>query len=236
MAIVIDRPSLGTKAGDTITSCTITTTNAVAAGGFIVAVGGWFANNVPTPVMSGGGLSWTVDKIGSSGNDLAFIASAQAPSGLASSSSISYTLSGGASASALTLGALSFTGVASSSPVDGTALGPVGVSTAAWASGSYSILAGSVIVATSWNEGTVASNTTTAPSVEALDFVNGTDFYGQAAEYRIEASAGSYSVAGTWNAAAANVTVAVAYKAAAAGGVTNEAALRTAHTPVTWRT
>jgi hypothetical protein len=115
----------------------------------------------------------------------------------------------------VTLGCLSFTGVKTSSPVDGTPLGPTGAGTAAWTTGSYAIAAGSVIVGCNWNAGSVASNTPTAPSVEALDFVNGVDFYGAAALYRIEASAGSYAVAGTWNAAAQNTTIAVAYLAAA---------------------
>jgi len=38
------------------------------------------------------------------------------------------------------------------------------------------------------------------------------------AEYRIETSAGSYTVAGTWSAGVSTRNVAVAYKAAAGGG------------------
>lgn len=165
--------------------------------------------------MSGGGLSWSVDKIGSGGaTNTVFIASAQCPAGLAGSTSISYTLSGGQTASALTLGCFSFTGVKTSSPVDGTPLGPTTVSTTGWSSGSYAITAGSVIVATDWNAGAVASNTPTGPSIEALDFTNVTDNYAQCALYRIEAAGGSYTVAGAWNAAASNTNVAVAYLAA----------------------
>jgi len=220
MAIAVDQANLGTKAGDTATTVTVVTTQPIAVGGFIVAAGGWFVGTDKTPAVSGGGLSWTMDKSGLwvPLSISAFIATAQVPAGLSAGASIVMTLSGGVDpASALTMGLMSFTGVKTSSPVDGTPLGPTGVSTAGWSSGNYSISAGSVLVGVDWNGGAIASHTPTAPALEAWEVVNGVDFYGATGAYRIEASAGSYAVAGTWNAAHDNVNVAVAYLAAAGG-------------------
>lgn len=238
MAIVIDQNNIGsTDANSTAGTVAFTTSQAVAAGGFIVVCGGCFGGGVATGV-SGGGLSWALDLTddGSAGGNgrSVNIASAQAPSGLAIGQTITMTFT--ASAPARTIAGTSFTGVKTSSPVDvvGTT---VRATTAGWTTNSMSIQAGSLIYATNWNEGSITGNTETSPSVEAWQIVNGTDFYGQVGEYRIEASAGSYTVAGAWNAGAGNTTLAVAYLAAAgATPVTNEAALRTAHTPVTWRT
>ena len=222
MPIVIDQLTIGSNVSPSadLLSFAFTTTQTVSSGAFIVVCGGWFggATTIVTG-LTGGGLTWSVDKQGAGGSSSgkAFIASAQAPTGIASGASIAVNLAGGGGgASSVTLGCFSFTGVKTSSPVDGIPLGPVQSSVTGRTTGSYSIVAGSVIVGCNWNAGVIAGNTPTAPSIEALDFRNAIDNYGAAAEYRIEAVGGSYPVAGTWNAAANNTTVAVAYLAASA--------------------
>jgi hypothetical protein len=217
MAIAIDVANIGTDVnnGASQTTVALTTTSAVASNGFIVLGIGWFGSTFLVSGVSGGGLSWSVDKQGVTSSIGTALVSAQAPSGLASSTTITVTFTG--SVDVPTIGGTSFTGVATSSPVDGTPLGPTEVTTAAWSSGSYTIAAGSVIVATNWTEGVVTGNTPTAPSVEAWDVVT-SDSDATVLEYNIQASDGSYTVEGTWNAAHKNQNVAVAYLAASGGG------------------
>lgn len=206
---------MGGTLGADGTSVVLTTTAAVAAGGFIVLTGGWFGSNTAVvSSVSGGGLTWAVDKSGGLSNSGTFICSAQAPAGLASSTAITVNFS--IIVSVPTVSGMSFTGVKTSSPVDGTPLGPTNVATAGWSSGSYAIAAGSVIVAVDWTQGAITGNTATSPSVEANEYVKPSDQYGHAAEYRIESAAGSYTVDGTWDAAGSNSNIAVAYLAAAA--------------------
>jgi hypothetical protein len=111
----------------------------------------------------------------------------------------------------------SFTGVATSSPVDATS-GPVGVSPAAagWTTASTALSAGSVLVGVCYTETNPLTSTITAPSVEWLDRPAGADT-ALTGGYRIESSAGSYTVAGTWSAAGSSTTNGVAYLAAAGG-------------------
>lgn len=213
MAITPDQ-NLG-SAGIAATSTTIafTTTAAVAVGGFIVLEVSWYSGATLNSV-AGGGLTWFVAAQGAGTSDVTAhtgIAWAQAPAGLASGTTITATLS--ATSIDRTIGGGSFTGVATSSPVDTTS-GPTNGTTAAWASASTAIAAGSLLVAVNFMTGfTGPTNTVTAPSAEIVDR---TDTDGNSATlcYRIEPTAGSYTVAGLWTAAAANVTIAVAFRAA----------------------
>jgi len=214
VAIAIDKASIGTNATGSGITIGLTTNQTVAASGFIVLSLGWFTA-VTLSSVAGGGLSWSIDKqgLGSGGNRNAGIVSAQAPSGLASGTTITATFS--SSATVPQIGGTSFTGVKTSSPVDTTS-GPTDQDPAAtgWTSASTAISAGSVLIATCWNETSPVTSTVTAPSLEALDWVNGADT-AETTAYRIEASAGSYTVAGTWSGSVKSTTVAVAYLAAA---------------------
>lgn len=220
MAIAVDVANLGTNiTASQPTSLDITTTSAVASGGFIVVCGGWFGDNTLTPTVSGGGLTWTTDKLlVPSGSNSAFIASAQAPSGLASSSTITVTW-GAPGAVAPTIGAMSFTGVATSSPVDGTSTAGEQSSTTAWATDSQTLTAGSVLIGTCRESASGTGSTPDAGSTEAWDISDGTDNFGQTTCYRIEASSGSYSVSGTWGGSTSSGDVGVAYLADTGGSV-----------------
>jgi hypothetical protein len=223
MAIALDVGDLGKNGADpSSTTIAFTTTSAVAAGGFVVVSVGWFdaAATLSSVANTGSAvLSWTIDKQGRPAaptSDATAIVSAQASSGLASGAVITATFSAGVVAR--TIGGSSFTGVATSSPVD-TTNGAIGVTPAAagWTTGSTTILAGSLLIATAYNETGNFTNTVTAPSLQAVLMPNSASPTSQVTCYRIESSAGSYTVAGTWSTAAQSGTTAVAYKAAAGG-------------------
>lgn len=224
MAITIDQTTLGGNilGNGPFASIAFNTSDAVAAGGFIVVAGGWFATSTTLSTVAGGSLSWSIDKQGDVSNSKIWMASAQAPAGLSAGTTITATF--GAAVNYPSLGGLSFTGVKTSSPVDGTALGPTQVATAAWSTGNYAVAAGSVICAVNWSEGTVTGNTPTAPSVESGEQISADQ--SQVIEYRIESSAGSVPVEGTWNTANTNTNIAVAYLAAATAADTGLAWIR----------
>lgn len=217
MAIAIDQVNAGTAVSDAgSTTIAVNTNQTIAAGGFIVASIGWWSATDTLSSLSGGSLSWNIAVQGkhTSDNTSAGIAWAQAPSGLASGTTITATFSG--SVNGRHIGITSFTGVATSSPVDATS--PLNSQTAAiWTTGSTALSAGSVLVGTS-HLPTGGSSTTVSPSLEALDWTDGADT-SQATGYRIEASAASYTVSGTWTTSTIIATVGAAFKEDAGGGV-----------------
>jgi hypothetical protein len=231
MAIVLDQ-ALGTNLGDPgATTIVLTTTNAVAAGGFIVLGVAAFSGGASfLTSVTGGGLTWSIDKMVDDASRSFAIVSAQAPAGLASSTALTANLN--ASLNARIIGGTSFTGVKTSpaAPVDGTPTGPTSVGTGAWATASYAIAAGSIIAAMNYSItlDSAAVNTATGPSVEAWERSQTADNYGACAEYRIEASAASYTVAGTWSGAGTtgSANCAVAYLAAPTGVDTGLAWIR----------
>jgi hypothetical protein len=219
MAIVLDKASLGTAVSSSGTTVAFTTTQTVASGGFITLAVGWFGV-ITLSSVAGGSLTWAVDKqariSGDNGN--VAIVSAQAPSGLASSTTITATFSAGAVD--LMIGGTSFTGVATSSPLDGTPAGGFSASTTAWSTGNVAISAGSVLVGASWAGSFDASNLSTASAGSTEGFDATTDGTGVTLAYRIEPSSGSYAVAGTWSGSSGpeNVAIAAAYLATGGGG------------------
>jgi hypothetical protein len=215
MPIVVDQLSLGNAGIDTTaTTIPFTTTATVAVGGFIVVDVTWGSKTIALSSVSGGGLTWTIDKQGAS-SIAALVScakvSAQAPAGLASGTVItatyaSTTVGRGISGS-------SYTGVATSSPVDTTS-GPTDYNlTTAWTSASTTIAAGSLLTAVAHGDVTNDTSTITSPSIEAQDFGVPGGFC-QTVGYRIEAAGGAFTVAGTWTGNESGTVVAVAYLAA----------------------
>lgn len=222
MTIAVDQASLGTAFADpSTTTIALTTTAAVAAGAQINLVAGWF-NAVTISGASGGALTWTVDKQGHPTTPAlsnSAVVRAPAPAGLASGTTITITFSGGAVAR--NIAGTSFTGVATSSPVDGTPPATTGgVTTTAWASSSATILAGSMLIAGAYNETNDFNNTPTSPSVQDVIVHNTASGVSSVTCHRIEASAGTYTVAGTWSGTANTAINVVGYLAAAGGGGT----------------
>jgi hypothetical protein len=230
MAITVDVANAGTNFNNsTTTTITVDTTSAIAVGGFIVVSIGWFdpSNVAPLSTLSGGGLSWTIDKqgrlAGGGFGPSEAIISAQAPAGLASGTTLTGTFAASMGNQTCEIGVSSFLGVKTSSPVDGTPTGPTNnASGATWVTSSYSIAAGSVLYAAA-NCGDTPTNTQTA-GTEAYE-VHST-FTGLWGSYRIESSAGSYTLGGNLSGAAQCDNVAVAYLAAPTGVDTGLAWIR----------
>lgn len=223
MAILIDQANAGTAADDNGgTTIAVNTTQTIATGLIVVSVTWWHATGTLSSI-SGGGLTWAIAVQGkhSVENPAAAIAYAQAPAGLASGTAITANFS--TTVNARAIGITSFTGAATSSPVDTT--DPVlSENDNSWHTNSVAILAGSVLVAHSHLDKT-ATSTVTAPSIEALDWGDGANFACTTC-YRIEASAASYAVAGTYSDSLYHVTVAAAFKVAGAAAATAPAARR----------
>jgi len=208
--------NLGSASPADGTTSAFTTGATVASGGFIVVAISHFVDTPTLSSFAGGGLTWSIDASGAnptaSGGYIA-ICSAQAPSGLASGTTLTGTWSG--SCIAPIIGGSSFTGVATSSPVDvaGTVQGET--TGTAWTTGNLTLAAGSMLYGGSYNEGVIASATVTSPSTEVWEQIAGGG-YGGVAGYRVEASGGSVDVAGAWNVSSTGKChLGVAYKAAA---------------------
>jgi hypothetical protein len=226
VAITVDQADLGGSQAlsSAATSITLTTTAAVAAGALVLVFSGGYGNTISSVTITNTGssvLTWTTDIVdnlspGSPGSPTPGISRAFAASGLSAGAVITATWN--ASSSVRTITAASILGVDTGDPI-GNVAGPVGVSPAAqpWTTGSVSIEAGSILVGHNWNETTNSVNTPTSPSLEFVE-VGHSNGFRSIAEYRIESSAGSYSVAGSWGATAQSTTVAAEYRAAAATG------------------
>jgi hypothetical protein len=215
MPIAVDQVNVGEFALDSSASTIAVTTSAtVASGGFIVLYFTWVGPSVTLSSVSGGGLTWTIDKQGeSTGLDPdcdGAIVSAPAPAGLASGTTITGTLSA-ATVGGCSVAATSFTGVLTPGSVDTTA-GPSDYTTTAWTV-SMTTSGSAVLVAGAMDFHTSDTSTITSPSVEAHDFGAAGGFE-QTVGYRIEPAAGTYTVAGTWAASATGTALGVAYKAA----------------------
>lgn len=216
MAVSVDVLNLGETIADSAGSTVaVTTTAAAASGTTIVLVGCDFTASAfvaSSAADDGPGLTWTVDKTGTSGNNHVWIVSAYASAGLASGRTITVTLSGSATG-ARALYATSFFGVDSVSRVGATS-GPTDYTGTAWTSASTALSDSSMLVAVCNDFFTNNLATTTAPSVQTHYNGAGGSF-ALVSGHRIVGAAGNYVVAGTWDSASANgTTVAVEYKAA----------------------
>lgn len=218
MAIAVDQASLGTAEPAGASTAALTTSAAVASGGFVILGVWWFSDSQTITGVSdnGPGLTWNIALQGQqtvSSADFIGLVWAQAPSGMSSGTTITVTWD--AAVSIPVLGAASFTGVATSSPVEVTD-GPLdSLSTASWASSSDALSAGSMLFGLRGSDGGTGN---TATHNEAFKHFNAGDGYGIATDYRIEASAGSYTVGGTQSASSSGQVGAIAVLAAAGGG------------------
>lgn len=217
MAITLDQATLGSSGIDsTATTIPLTTTQAVAAGALIVIPVGWGDPAQTLTSVTGGGLTWTIDKQGNATNGSAgcgAIVSAQAPAGLASGTVLTANYSGTVVGRAIC--GFSLLGCPTSSPVDTTSGHTDYTGTTAWTTASTTIAAGSILIGSSHCTTTNDTSTPTSPSLELFDFGGGAGTFGQTVCYRIQASGGGFTVAGTWSGSEQGTVIAVAYKAAA---------------------
>jgi hypothetical protein len=220
MAITLDQTTLGTvNSGGDSGTVTLTTTATVSSNAFIVVGVMPYEGTTTLSSVSGGGLTWSVDKTeiaGISAIGLG-IASAQAPAGLASGTNITFTFSD-ALGGPRWAGGMSLLGVKTSSPLDGTPPAAVRGTTAAWATNSQTIQAGSCAVALQFAENTATANTPTAPALQAWELLVGGGPSGMRMDYDVRSSTGSANIAGTMGGASVNGSILVAYLAAPAAG------------------
>jgi hypothetical protein len=191
---------------------TLTTTGAAAAQGRVFLFVNWNHTSRTLASVSGGGLTWTVDaQVKDSSKYHGAIASASAPTGLASGTVITATFSGSVTHGLIS--AASFTGIASTNPVDRS-----GTSTqrgvAAWTDSVTTTNANDLVLGWSGLDA-VTTSTPGAPNIEIQDFSN--TVFGEAATsvYRIESTVGAKTVNGTWlnrTGSTANNTTVVAYR------------------------
>jgi hypothetical protein len=110
----------------------------------------------------------------------------------------------------------SFTGVAASSPVDGTPPGVASYTTAAWATNSVTVSGGSLVSGATTEVQTNLTSTpatTTPATIEEYDINGGAGSFAATGAYRIDGGlGGTYTVAGTWSGTAIGIALIVAYK------------------------
>jgi hypothetical protein len=175
----------------------------------------WFSSsNFTLTSVSGGGLTWAVDKQNNAnGGYCTGIASAQAPSGLSASTVLTATMSGGSIIASMK--AYYITGAATSTPVDATGSGG-----ASGTSSSVNVVttnADDIIVYETWND-INGDITPTTGFTEIYDLLYVPDDIQCENGYRVVSATGTYGAGGTWTGSKNWTTSAVAYKAAAGGG------------------
>lgn len=215
MALAFDA-SLGTVTN----SGTLTTSAAAASGSRVILFAWWFGTQTMNASGSwGGGLSWVRDHTfrGTiAGDQNIAIASADAPSGLASSTAITPGFSATPDFGP-GLAAVSFTGVetGASGYVDVTSTGKEDFEETWTTNNLVTTNADDLLIGLSAVDFTPGAHTATAPASEIHEWNLEGAQYG-ASVYRIVASTSTYQVGGVWSAVVAfQHNIGVAYKASA---------------------
>lgn len=210
MAVTLDT-ALGTGKAHTTLTVSVVTTAAVASGAMIdFTVAGFIGANTYS-VTATGGLTWATSHHLVSGSLHIYKFRAFAPSGLASSTTLTATATG-SNADHMAM-AVSFLGVDNASPV--SAFNASTASTAAWSSGNVAGSSGDMLTGAAFEDGSgTATSSPTAPGVEYADFNDATQTEAMTGVYKLSV-AGTDVIAGTWSGAVSHVAIGVAYKAAA---------------------
>jgi hypothetical protein len=211
-AIAFDK-SLGTKTENVNgATMTLTTTGAAVSGSRVILFVSWTHSTRTLTGVTGGGLTWSIDRQqkAAGNNGRVAIASAAAPSGLGSGVVLTATFSGPVSHGLIA--AASFTGIATTSPVDASA-SATGTGTG-WTASVTTANADDLVIGFSTIDAN-ATSTAAAPNTEIHDFGN-VSYYGWATSvYRIETTSGAKTVNGTWSTSSGSTggaTIVVAYK------------------------
>lgn len=213
MAIVFDTDLNSTAATAASTSLAHSTGATVAAGATIHLLVGWFHATGTLTSVTGGSLTWTIDKQIKNGSVGIALVSAYAAGGVASGTSLTANYS--ASSQNRGVSGWSFTGIATSSPVD-TSASATGSSTA-WTGGTCTTTAADTVVV-GVAHGDAAIDLTSTPSATwtevpptAGDFNavgNGATF---TAVYKIVSSAGANTPGGSFSGSVTFAGVSAAY-------------------------
>lgn len=220
MTIALNNANAGTAHldGPNATSIPVTTSATIASGALVVVGFGFDLSSATVTSIAGGtGLSWHITNKGSSvaGFDGCALAWTLAPSGIASSTTLTATLS--ATCFGRCAGVMSFTGVDTTTTTDGAAVTNQDAgATTAWTSGNVTASAGSLTCTVCWTE--AGTSSTATAGTEALEANTGNGDGGIVMHYRIDAGGGTVTNAGTWNSNVRWVTASQAFLAAAGGG------------------
>jgi hypothetical protein len=156
---------------------------------------------VPTSSTDSAGNTYSRHAVISNGSERLAIFSAHAPAGLVGGSTITVTWSGNSAYTRVL--AASFTGIASTNPVNSTnALAPAGTGTA-WATGPATTSVSDTLLV---GAAGIAGDRTSTPGagwVEIHDVHGASADEGTTSVYRTVSSTGSYEATGTWSSAGA---------------------------------
>jgi len=225
--------AIGSNTGTGTTVVITTTATAVVGTRIIVECGG---SSTVSGVADSAGNTYALDRQHSNGGANVTIASAPVTTQLTSGGTITVTYAAGVNFIAA---AQSVSGLEPSAAVD-QVNSQTQFGATAWNSGNVTTVQNDeLLVGVSHCAGIVGgtSSTPDANLNELADQSAGNNT--MTSVYRILTSIGTYAASGTWLSAAGgpdDASAVVTYKAAPPPALTDEAALRTAHTPVTWRT
>lgn len=206
--------TLGTSSSATdAASYTHSTTAVVPSDGFIIVCAAWGAAADRTGAMSGGGLTWATDhsQLFSGAIPWRFaVFSAQAPAGLASSTVLTLTLTGGNAFGAF-ITACYTTGVATAAAKDVS--DGSGASTASWDTTATSTTVDETLVIGGSIHDGLQTSTATGGATELFDFQLAAESWAMTVTYKQLATIQSASLTGTWTGGASDSTSAfAAYK------------------------
>src|SRR5215471_14598967 len=176
----------------------MTTSAAVGNNCLAIVLVGWFDSSLTLSSVTGASLTWNIDIQAATtiGKDQLAIVTAFAPSGIASSTTITANYSGSVAGDRMICG-ISAANIASSGYGDGTSSNqptPPNWST----TGITTTFADDFIVSVAMVDSLSGTSTTTGPAVEAQDFhgvLNNT----YSVSYLLASSVGSQSIAGTFS-------------------------------------
>jgi hypothetical protein len=206
--------------GSAATSVSVTTTAVVPAGAREFLVVAYYNNE--TPSSTSGGLTWTVDAVRQNTSDTNYrIAILSAPNAAGSSSGVTRTVNWTGNVFTRQIAALYCTGLATSSPLDGTPVGGDGTdgSSTTWTTASLATsVADVLLVGGAWLDFDAFSSTPSNSFVEVYDFTDAGGPTSMVVQCRVVSATGSYASAGAWSALASDPWTAVmaAYKASSA--------------------
>jgi hypothetical protein len=208
-----------TQDGSTSATHTITTNATAPSGSLVIAVISWGSSTARTVAMSGT-LTWATDQSQAFNGAVQWgyaICSAQAPSGLASSTVLTATFSG--TILGANIAVFYCTGLATSSPTDVSTGQGVNTASASWTTGTNTttvadtlVIGGCIIDANTSSTATVGT--------ELADWLNTAHDWTTTTTYRILSATALTSLTGTWgvSGAADKTSAFVAYKIDAGGG------------------
>jgi hypothetical protein len=228
MAIALDQNLGSTSAGASAATIVLTTSQAAASGTLVTVFLGSTAQ-LPSAVSdnSGNGYTWTVEQTQNNGASNSGIAWTLATAGLASGTQITGTYA--ASTANRTIGAASFTGVATSSPVD-VKNGRSHFGTG-WAGTSLNSTGDNYLLVSVSHQGagTGSPTSTSAANYNEIHDLALSSASAMTTVYRVLGAAGAYNASGTWtdSTGADETTAQVVFKVATSISKTLTPALET---------